>query len=73
MKRTTSIPLASFETEPRDAFDLVVCFSVHIAGSVPEMITRLATGVAPHSGGERRRRSGAGGPSHLSAAPGRNS
>jgi SAM-dependent methyltransferase len=34
---------------PRDRFDLVVCLYVHVAGSVDEMVRRLASGVA--SGG----------------------
>src|SRR5690349_18114525 len=32
---------------PRDQFDLVVCLYVHIAGSVEEMVRRMASGVAP--------------------------
>lgn len=32
---------------PRDHFDLVVCLYVHIAGSVEEMVRRMARGVAP--------------------------
>lgn len=32
---------------PPDRFDLVVCLYVHIAGSVEEMVQRLAAGVAP--------------------------
>jgi SAM-dependent methyltransferase len=31
---------------PPDAYDLVACLFVHIAGSVPEMVQRLAAGVA---------------------------
>jgi hypothetical protein len=31
----------------RDAYDLVVCLYVHVAGSVEEMVQRMATGVAP--------------------------
>lgn len=34
-------------TPPRRRFDLVSCLYVHVAGSVAEMVTRLATGVAP--------------------------
>src|SRR4051794_15663707 len=30
----------------RDAYDLVVCLYVHVAGSVEEMVQRMATGVA---------------------------
>ena len=30
---------------PRDAFDLVVCLYVHVAGSVEELVERLATAV----------------------------
>jgi SAM-dependent methyltransferase len=33
-------------TPPRGRFDLVSCLYVHVAGSVVEMVTRLATGVA---------------------------
>lgn len=32
---------------PERAFDLVVCLYVHIAGSVEEMVRRMASGVAP--------------------------
>jgi SAM-dependent methyltransferase len=32
---------------PRDHFDLVVCLYVHVAGSVDEMVRRMASGVAP--------------------------
>ncbi len=32
---------------PREAFDLVVCLYVHVAGSVAEMVQRMASGVAP--------------------------
>lgn len=32
---------------PREAFDLVVCLYVHIAGAVDEMVRRMASGVAP--------------------------
>ena len=32
---------------PREDFDLVVCLYVHVAGSVDEMVRRLASGVAP--------------------------
>ncbi|MBX3217408.1 MAG: methyltransferase domain-containing protein [Labilithrix sp.] len=32
---------------PREHFDLVVCLYVHVAGSVAEMVQRLASGVAP--------------------------
>jgi 2-polyprenyl-3-methyl-5-hydroxy-6-metoxy-1,4-benzoquinol methylase len=32
---------------PPSQFDLVVCLYVHIAGSVPEMVQRLASGVVP--------------------------
>ncbi|HVJ19953.1 MAG TPA: class I SAM-dependent methyltransferase [Polyangiaceae bacterium] len=32
---------------PRNHFDLVVCLHVHIAGSVDEMVRRIASGVAP--------------------------
>lgn len=32
---------------PRERFDLVVCLYVHVAGSVDELVRRLATGVAP--------------------------
>ncbi len=31
----------------RDAYDLVVCLYVHVAGSVEEMVQRMAAGVAP--------------------------
>jgi hypothetical protein len=34
-------------TPRRDAYDLVVCLYVHVAGSVQEMVERMATGVAP--------------------------
>jgi SAM-dependent methyltransferase len=34
-------------TPPRDRFDLVVSLYVHIAGSVDEMVRRMASGVAP--------------------------
>lgn len=34
-------------TPPREAFDLVVCLYVHIAGSVEELVRRMASGVAP--------------------------
>jgi 2-polyprenyl-3-methyl-5-hydroxy-6-metoxy-1,4-benzoquinol methylase len=34
-------------TPPRDHFDLVVCLYVHVAGSVDEMVRRMASGVAP--------------------------
>jgi 2-polyprenyl-3-methyl-5-hydroxy-6-metoxy-1,4-benzoquinol methylase len=33
-------------TSQRDAYDLVVCLYVHVAGSVEEMVQRMATGVA---------------------------
>jgi 2-polyprenyl-3-methyl-5-hydroxy-6-metoxy-1,4-benzoquinol methylase len=33
-------------TPPRDAYDLVVCLYVHVAGSVEEMVQRMAAGVA---------------------------
>jgi SAM-dependent methyltransferase len=36
-------------TPPREHFDLVVCLYVHVAGSVDEMVRRMASGVA--SGG----------------------
>ncbi len=36
-------------TPPRDQFDLVVCLYVHAAGSVDEVVRRLASGVA-HGG-----------------------
>lgn len=32
---------------PKDSFDLVVCLYVHVAGTVEEMVRRLARGVAP--------------------------
>ncbi len=32
---------------PLRAFELVVCLYVHVAGSVPEMVQRMASGVAP--------------------------
>jgi SAM-dependent methyltransferase len=38
--------LGSWEPPPRH-FDLVSCLYVHVAGSVREMVTRLANGVAP--------------------------
>ena len=38
--------LGSWAPGPR-AFDLVSCLYVHVAGSVGEMVTRLASGVAP--------------------------
>jgi 2-polyprenyl-3-methyl-5-hydroxy-6-metoxy-1,4-benzoquinol methylase len=34
-------------TPPAAHFDLVTCLYVHVAGSVPEMVRRLASGVAP--------------------------
>jgi 2-polyprenyl-3-methyl-5-hydroxy-6-metoxy-1,4-benzoquinol methylase len=34
-------------TPPRDHFDLVVCLYVHVAGSVEDMVRRMASGVAP--------------------------
>jgi 2-polyprenyl-3-methyl-5-hydroxy-6-metoxy-1,4-benzoquinol methylase len=34
-------------TPPRRHFDLVVCLYVHIAGSVEDMVRRMASGVAP--------------------------
>jgi 2-polyprenyl-3-methyl-5-hydroxy-6-metoxy-1,4-benzoquinol methylase len=34
-------------TPPRDHFDLVVSLYVHVAGSVEEMVRRMASGVAP--------------------------
>jgi SAM-dependent methyltransferase len=34
-------------TPERDAYDLVVCLYVHVAGSVEEMVKRMAAGVAP--------------------------
>lgn len=34
-------------TPPQSQFDLVVCLYVHISGSVPEMVQRMASGVAP--------------------------
>jgi len=34
-------------TPARDHFDLVVCLYVHVAGSVDEMVRRMASGVAP--------------------------
>ena len=34
-------------TPPRDAYDLVACLYVHVAGSVEELVRRMATGVAP--------------------------
>ena len=37
--------LASW-TPPRDEYDLVVSLYVHVAGSVEELVQRLATGVA---------------------------
>ena len=33
-------------TPQRDAYDLVVCLYVHVAGSVEEMVQRMAAGVA---------------------------
>ena len=36
-------------TPRRDGYDLVVCLYVHVAGSVEELVQRMATGVA--SGG----------------------
>lgn len=38
--------LATWTPEPR-AYDLVVCLYVHVAGSVQEMVRRMAEGVAP--------------------------
>jgi SAM-dependent methyltransferase len=32
---------------PREAYDLVVCLYVHVAGSVEELVQRMAAGVAP--------------------------
>ena len=37
--------LAAWAPEP-DAYDLVVCLYVHVAGSVEEMVQRMASGVA---------------------------
>lgn len=34
-------------TAPREHFELVVCLYVHVAGSVDEMVRRMASGVAP--------------------------
>ena len=34
-------------TPPRDAYDLVACLYVHVAGPVEEMVRRMASGVAP--------------------------
>src|SRR5262245_30642239 len=34
-------------TPPSQHFDLVVCLYVHVAGSVDEMVRRMASGVAP--------------------------
>jgi 2-polyprenyl-3-methyl-5-hydroxy-6-metoxy-1,4-benzoquinol methylase len=34
-------------TPQRDEYDLVVCLYVHVAGSVEEMVQRMAAGVAP--------------------------
>ena len=34
-------------TPPPEHYDLVACLYVHVAGSVPEMVRRLAAGVAP--------------------------
>lgn len=34
-------------TPRREAYDLVVCLYVHVAGSVEEMVRRMASGVAP--------------------------
>jgi len=34
-------------TPPPAHYDLVICLYVHVAGSVPEMVGRLASGVAP--------------------------
>ena len=34
-------------TPPRDEYDLVICLYVHVAGSVEEMVQRMARGVAP--------------------------
>jgi SAM-dependent methyltransferase len=34
-------------TPPRDEYDLVVCLYVHVAGSLEEMVQRMAAGVAP--------------------------
>ena len=48
--------LASW-TPQRDEYDLVVCLYVHVAGSVEEMVQRMATGVA-RGGSKRRARSG---------------
>ena len=38
--------LATWAPQP-DRYDLVVCLYVHVAGSVEEMVRRMATGVAP--------------------------
>jgi 2-polyprenyl-3-methyl-5-hydroxy-6-metoxy-1,4-benzoquinol methylase len=38
--------LATWAPRP-DAYDLVVCLYVHVAGSVEEMVRRMASGVAP--------------------------
>jgi 2-polyprenyl-3-methyl-5-hydroxy-6-metoxy-1,4-benzoquinol methylase len=34
-------------TPPRNHFDLVICLYVHVAGSVDEMVRRMASGVRP--------------------------
>ena len=34
-------------TPPPERYDLVACLYVHVAGPVPEMVRRLAAGVAP--------------------------
>jgi SAM-dependent methyltransferase len=38
--------LATWTPQP-DQYDLVTCLYVHVAGSVPEMVRRMAAGVAP--------------------------
>ena len=38
--------LSTWAPEP-DAYDLVVCLYVHVAGSVEELVRRMAAGVAP--------------------------
>lgn len=38
--------LATWTPQP-DSYDLAVCLYVHVAGSVEEMVQRMATGVAP--------------------------
>jgi hypothetical protein len=44
--RRAQVSEASSRTPQRDEYDLVVCLYVPVAGSVEEMVQRMATGVA---------------------------